>query len=208
MIRRLALLLLCGLCALELSAEERPYELGLALHSSYYLGELDPRGLLGRHRPGLSLSMSYQPQLHWSWTGELGLRQLSAHRVDEALARLGAQEDFSRRLVELRLGGRYYFLPLSREQSYLRTRPWSPYLGLGLGLALGGRSSTSRELLLPSLYLGLGVKALRPPRGYGPCLGRLPTRSRRPTRHQGTGQLRRLEHSPSLAPREGALHGL
>lgn len=48
MIRRLALLLLCGLCALELSAEERPYELGLALHSSYYLGELDPRGLLGR----------------------------------------------------------------------------------------------------------------------------------------------------------------
>lgn len=160
MIRRLALLLLCGLCALELSAEERPYELGLALHSSYYLGELDPRGLLGRHRPGLSLNMSYQPQLHWSWTGELGLRQISARRVDEALARLGAQEDFSRRLLELRLGGRYHFLPLSREQSYLRTRPWSPYLGLGLGLALGGRSSTSRELLLPSLYLGLGVKAL------------------------------------------------
>ena len=64
MIRRLALLLLCALSALELSAEERPYELGLALHSSYYLGELDPRGLLGRHRPGLSLSMSYQPQLH------------------------------------------------------------------------------------------------------------------------------------------------
>ena len=43
MIRRLALLLLCGLCALELSAEERPYELGLALHSSWthevYLGD-------------------------------------------------------------------------------------------------------------------------------------------------------------------------
>ena len=57
MIRRLAFLLLCGLCALELSAEERPYELGLALHSSYYLGELDPRGLPGLpavpapHRP-------------------------------------------------------------------------------------------------------------------------------------------------------------
>lgn len=157
---RLLILLAALLLVDQARAQDRPLELGLALESNYYIGDLDRRGLGGRHRPGLSLVASYQRRLHWSWNAALALRPLSGSNEGEATVTGGWQGSFERTLLGLSLGGNYYFLPLSLEERYLRSRSWSPFVGMGAGLALGGRTSEAKLLLAPSLYLSLGAKWL------------------------------------------------
>ena len=48
------------------------------------------------------------------------------------------------------------FFPYSARERYLGTRSWTPFLGVGLGLA--GGMSDHRLQLLPGVYARLGLK--------------------------------------------------
>lgn len=145
-------------------AQTHRYELGLALQSSYYMGDIGRRGLIAPQSPALALELRRNINLRWALSGELGLRGLrgSARYAATSLPTGLTSASFSRTLVDLALGGEFHFFPYSDGERYLGTRPWTPFVGLGLGLA--GGSSTERIQLFPSLQLRLGAKVRLSPR--------------------------------------------
>ena len=157
MIRRL------WLCVLALSlftlgraeAQEYRYELGLGVGAAYYVGDVSPN-LWGRQAPSIAISLRHLLDLRWSLTTELGYRRLEGRVAREHTFPTGRTQKFSRGLWDLAFGGEFNFFPYSDKYRYLLTRSWTPYLGLGVGLALGKGSPTL--LFTPSLYGVLGVK--------------------------------------------------
>ena len=154
----------CGLLALGLigspeglSAQEYKYEIGVALGSAYYVGELGDRGAFGRQGASLALTLRHPLGLRWAWTSQLGYRRLrgALSPTSRAFPSIGDRA-FSRGIIDLSLGGEYHFFAYSDGQRYLGTRSWTPYLGAGLGLVLG--RGYPRPLVAPSVYLTLGVK--------------------------------------------------
>ncbi len=154
----------CGLLALGLigspeglSAQEYKYEIGVALGSAYYVGELGDRGAFGRQGASLALTLRHPLGLRWVWASQLGYRRLrgALSPTSRAFPTIGDRA-FSRGIIDLSLGGEYHFFAYSDGQRYLGTRSWTPYLGAGLGLVLG--RGYPRPLVAPSVYLTLGVK--------------------------------------------------
>ena len=135
----------CGLLALGLigspeglSAQEYKYEIGGALGSAYYVGELGDRGAFGRQGASLALTLRHPLGLRWAWASQLGYRRLrgALSPTSRAFPSIGDRA-FSRGIIDLSLGGEYHFFAYSDGQRYLGTRSWTPYLGAGLGLILG-----------------------------------------------------------------------
>ena len=112
--------------------------------------------LWGRQAPSIAISLRHLLDLRWSLTTELGYRRLEGRVAREHTFPTGRTQKFSRGLWDLAFGGEFNFFPYSDKYRYLLTRSWTPYLGLGVGLALGKGSPTL--LITPSLYGVLGVK--------------------------------------------------
>jgi hypothetical protein len=159
MLRPLGLvLLLVGLTA-RLTAQDYRYELGGSVSSSYYLGDIGRRGLIAPQALGIALELRRPVSLRWALMGELALRGLRGkadYAADAFPSSAVGSREFHRTLLDLALGGEFNFFPYSARERYLGTRSWTPFLGVGLGLA--GGMSDHRLQLLPGVYARLGLK--------------------------------------------------
>lgn len=159
LLRWCSLLSLFALLPTErLSAQSYRYELGLSLQSSYYQGDLGRRGLIAPQSLSFALELKRNLSLRWALTSELALRRLRGDIAYAATDLPGTitTRHFARDLGELSAGGEYHFFPYSDSERYLGTRPWTPFLGAGLGLA--GGSSSGELQLVPNAFLRLGIK--------------------------------------------------
>ena len=67
-----------------------------------------------------------------------------------------ASYSFSSQVYELSARAEFNFLPYGMGETYKRLRRWSPYLTLGVGVAMA--SSGGNTTVVPSIPMGVGVK--------------------------------------------------
>lgn len=153
-----------GLTLEQATGQTYRYEVGGAIQSSYYLGDLGRKGVIAPQRLGLALELRRNINLRWTLASELALRGLrgSYRYAATSYPDVVTTRSFSRYLLDLSAGGEFHFFPYSEGERYLGTRSWTPVLGAGLSLASG---MSDRHLqVIPALYLRLGVKLLLAPR--------------------------------------------
>ena len=139
----------------QATAPTAPYkfDLGLQLGTSGYIGEAS-RGNIFAH-PGFDgeVSFRYLPDTRWALRGVFSTFGLSGNTADisEVLPD-NASYSFSSQVYELSARAEFNFLPYGMGETYKRLRRWSPYLTLGVGVAMA--SSGGNTTVVPSIPMG------------------------------------------------------
>ncbi len=153
------------LSALAASAQEAPYkfDIGGGVGMSGYLGDANTSSLL-KH-PGFTAEagMRYLPNVRWAFRGVLGLTTLSGNSADmENVFPDNIDYSFSSTVYSLDLRAEFNFLPYGIGETYKRLSRISPYLVLGVGMAVANcEGNTTAALSMP---MGAGVKYKLKPR--------------------------------------------
>ena len=162
--RRLACIVGVALSALTFSvhaqstAASAPYkfDFGVQLGASGYIG--DASSNLMKH-PGFDaeLSFRYIPDTRWAIRGVLSTFGLKGSTADISnVLPENAVYDFTSRVYDLGARAEFNFMPYGIGETYKRLRRWTPYLTLGVGLAMS--SSEGTTTVVPTLPMGLGLK--------------------------------------------------
>lgn len=148
------MLMLGAACAPAQEAAYR-WDAGAGIGMSGYLGDAG-HGLY-KH-PGVSgeLSMRYTPNVRWAFRGLLGVAGLSGNSADWS-NRLPIAEPykFSSTVYSMEARAEFNFMPYGLGPAYQRLSRWSPYLMVGVGVAMARCDGTT---VAPMLPLGAGVK--------------------------------------------------
>lgn len=157
----LALSLLAGADAARAQAvaPSAPYkfDLGVQLGMSGYIGEANGSNIF-KH-PGFDgeVSFRYLPDTRWALRGVFSTFGLSGSTTDVAnVLPDGAVYDFTSTVYDLSARAEFNFFPYGIGESYKRLRRWTPYLTLGVGVAMA--SSGGNTAVAPTIPMGLGVK--------------------------------------------------
>lgn len=144
---------------LSLHAQESRYmwDFGASLGMSGYYGDAN-EGFLFR-RPGMhaDLFARYNFNARWSARVQAGISQLRGNTsdMDNALPD-GNDYSFRSTLADIQARGEFNFFPYGIGETYKRLRRWTPYIGLGVGVALS--SVDSRSFAAFTLPMALGVR--------------------------------------------------
>ncbi|MCC8118653.1 MAG: porin family protein [Bacteroidales bacterium] len=163
--RRIAVILVIAcLAALGLQAQEAPYkfDIGGGVGMSGYLGDANTSSIF-KH-PGFTAEagMRYLPNVRWAFRGVLGVTTLSGNSADmENVFPDNIDYSFSSTVYSLGLRAEFNFLPYGIGETYKRLSRISPYLVLGVGMAVASCEGTTAALSLP---MGAGVKYKLKPR--------------------------------------------
>lgn len=163
--RRIAVILvIVCLAALGLQAQEAPYkfDIGGGVGMSGYLGDANTSSIF-KH-PGFTAEagMRYLPNVRWAFRGVLGVTTLSGNSADmENVFPDNIDYSFSSTVYSLGLRAEFNFLPYGIGETYKRLSRISPYLVLGVGMAVASCEGTTAALSLP---MGAGVKYKLKPR--------------------------------------------
>lgn len=161
-IRRVAATLFAALlcvCTFGAKGQTAPYKFdaGASLGMSGYIG--DANGSNPFKHPGFDgeLSFRYLPDVRWALRGVLSGMSLSGNT--EGMANVlpdAAVYSFKSTVYELSVRGEFNFFAYGIGETYKRLRRWSPYLTVGVGLAMS--SSGGNTSVAPTIPMGLGVK--------------------------------------------------
>lgn len=155
----LAAMVLSVACCVPSAAQSAPYkfDVGASLGMSGYLGDANRANLYSH--PGFAgeLSMRYLPDTRWAVRGVLSTFGLSGNTADmtEVLPG-GAAYEFTSQVYALDIRGEVNFFAFGIGETYKRLRRWSPYLAIGVGVALS--SSGGKAHFAPTLPLAVGLK--------------------------------------------------
>lgn len=149
----------------QATAPSTPYkfDLGVQLGMSGYIGEAN-RGNIFKH-PGFDgeVSFRYLPDTRWALRGIFSTFGLSGTTADVAdVLPDGAVYDFTSTVYDLGVRAEFNFFPYGMGETYKRLRRWTPYLTLGVGVAMA--SSGGNTAVAPTLPMGVGVKFKISPR--------------------------------------------
>lgn len=155
--------LACVLCV-PAAAQSAPYkfDFGAQLGMSGYLGEANGSNPFAK--PGFDgeLSFRYLPDTRWAIRGVLSTLSLSG--TTEGMKNVlpeAAVHSFKSQVYELSARGEFNFFAYGIGETYKRLRRWTPYLTVGIGVAMA--SSGGKTSVAPTIPMGLGVKfKLRP----------------------------------------------
>lgn len=129
---------------------------------SGYLGDANTSSIF-KH-PGFTAEagMRYLPNVRWAFRGVLGVTTLSGNSADmENVFPDNIDYSFSSTVYSLGLRAEFNFLPYGIGETYKRLSRISPYLVLGVGMAVASCEGTTAALSLP---MGAGVKYKLKPR--------------------------------------------
>lgn len=152
-----ASLLLCS--AAVASAQSAPYkfDIGAGVGMSGYIGEANRSNPFGH--PGFTgeLTFRYLPDVRWAVRGVISTLSLSGNTADISnVLPGGTSYSFSSQVYDLSARGEFNFFPYGIGETYKRLRRWTPYLTLGVGVAMS--SSGGNTTVVPTVPMGLGFK--------------------------------------------------
>lgn len=160
--RRIAAGLLAAVlcvCSFVGAAQSAPYKFdaGAALGMSGYIGEANGSNPFAR--PGFDgeLTFRYIPDVRWAIRGVFSALSLSG--TTEGMANVlpaAASYNFSSKVYELSARGEFNFFAYGIGETYKRLRRWSPFLTLGVGMAMC--STGGKTYVAPTIPMGMGVK--------------------------------------------------
>lgn len=157
---RRAVAALCMLViAVAASAQEAPYkfDIGARLGMSGYIGDANPSNIFKRPGFASDVLFGYLPNARFAIRGMLSTLSLSGS-TEGMKDRLpdDAVYTFNSQVYELTARGEFNFFAFGMGETYKRLRRWSPYLAIGVGVAIGG--SGGKTCVAPTLPMALGVK--------------------------------------------------
>lgn len=147
------------LCAAGASAQTVKYkfDMGLSAGMSGYLGDANTSGLF-KH-PGFdgTLTFRYIADARWSLRTALSAFRISGDTADMTnVLPGGASYKFSSNVYELACRGEFNFLPYGMGESYKHLRRYSPYLAVGVGVAMA--SVDGKTYAAPTIPMAFGVR--------------------------------------------------
>lgn len=166
---RLTALCLLLLCAMAANAQSAPYkfDIGAQLGMSGYIGDVNSSNIF--RKPGFDgeLSFRYIGDARWGIRGVFstfglsgdssGMNDVLPEIVDpETGAATPAFYKFTSQVYEFSVRGEFNFFPYGIGETYKRLRRWTPYITVGVGVALG--ASGGNTCVSPTIPMGLGVK--------------------------------------------------
>ncbi len=155
----LVTLLLVMLLPAAVRAQSAPYkfDFGVQLGMSGYLGDAN-RASLMKH-PGFDgeLSFRYIPNTRFAIRGVMSVLGLSGDTADmDNVLPGGANYSFTSTVYDLGARGEFNFFAYGIGETYKRLKRWTPYLTLGIGVAMS--SSGGKTSVAPTLPMGAGIK--------------------------------------------------
>lgn len=140
-----------------LCAQEYKYEIGGMAGGAYYMGDLNKNGFFKGLNPSLGAVFRYNVNFRWALKANLQWSRVTGSTDGlENVFPDNAQGSFSKNVMDLGAQGEFNFFPYSDKFSYAGAKRFSPYVLLGMGVAVApGGGSTMTSFYLP---LGVGVK--------------------------------------------------
>ena len=142
-----------------LSAQETPYkyDIGARLGMSGYIGDANSSNIFKRPGFASDLMFGYLPNARFAIRGMLSTLSLSGSTegMKDVLPE-NAVYSFNSQVYELTARGEFNFFAFGIGETYKRLRRWSPYLAIGVGVAIGG--SGGKTCVAATLPMAFGVK--------------------------------------------------
>ncbi|MBO5053084.1 MAG: outer membrane beta-barrel protein [Muribaculaceae bacterium] len=154
----ISVMMLIAIVTTDTCAQETPYKynIGARLGMSGYVGEASSN--LFSH-PGFCASgeFNYQYDSRWVFGGSLGFQTLSGSTADmDNVLPGGAVYDFKSSVVDLAGYAEFNFFSFGIGETYKKLKRWTPYLKLGVGVAMA--TSDGSTAWAPTIPMGVGIK--------------------------------------------------
>lgn len=137
--------------------ESYKFDLGAGIGMSGYLGDANESNLF-KH-PGFAANIGgrYLFNSRWAVRAQLGMQTLSGNTADFSnVLPDGRQYSFKSTAYDLGFRGECNFFGYGIGETYKRLRRWTPYLSLGLGVAMA--SADGNTTVAPTLPMAFGFK--------------------------------------------------
>ncbi|MDE5904008.1 DUF6089 family protein [Duncaniella sp.] len=146
----------------QASVEKYKFDIGAGLGMSGYLGDANESNLFAHPGVGLNASFRYLINSRWALRGLLTAASLSGSTADmDNVLPEGKVYDFKSWIYDLGARAEFNFFNYGIGESYKQLSRISPYLSLGLGVAMSRSGDDS--FVAMTLPMGFGVKfKLRP----------------------------------------------
>ncbi|MDE5988203.1 MAG: porin family protein [Duncaniella sp.] len=146
----------------QASVEKYKFDIGAGLGMSGYLGDANESNLFARPGVGMNASFRYLINSRWALRGLLTAALLSGSTADmENVLPEGKVYEFKSWIYDLGARAEFNFFNYGIGESYKQLSRVSPYLSLGLGVAMSRSGGDS--FVAMTLPMGFGVKfKLRP----------------------------------------------
>jgi len=155
--RLLATIITCYLSFAYATAQEYLYEIGGMAGGAFYMGDANRNAAFRNMNPAAGALFRYNANFRIAFAADIAWARVSGSTEgQDNVFPDNASANFERNVFELGGQAEFNFFPYSDKFKYLHTKPISPYIAGGLGLAVspGG----SETLISPFLSLGTGVK--------------------------------------------------
>ncbi|MCM1449043.1 MAG: PorT family protein [Clostridiales bacterium] len=144
---------------LPVQAQEESYrfDLGAGLGMGGYLGDLNESNPFAR--PGFTgeLSFRYRFDTRWALATRLGYSSLSGNSDDlEGVLPDAAHYEFKSNVIDLSERVEVNFFAFGIGETYKKLKRWSPYLSVGIGLAMASCDGASHMAF--TIPMAVGVK--------------------------------------------------
>lgn len=163
--RKLVFIIIClgSLFPVALMAQDYLYEAGVSLGIGSAYGDINQQRLLYDPKPAVTITYRYNPNLRWSFSGELLTTGLGGDSKDFKQV-FPNQEHlfFSRQCWQLGGNAEFNFFNYGIGYAYRNTRRFTPFLSAGV--AAGMVTGDGRTDFACSLPLGGGVRYKPAPR--------------------------------------------
>ena len=157
MLRAFAIVPMLAAIAINAMAQDYRYEIGAALGTSGYLGDVNRGNFL--RNPGVSGVGVFRfiKDYRWAFKGSLSVATISGDSKNESYAFAGGESySFSSTLVDMGGQVEFNFFNFGIGSKYKNLKRLTPYLTLGIGATMASCSgSTAFAMNLP---MGVGVK--------------------------------------------------
>ena len=140
----------------KIYSQEYKYEIGGALGTSSYMGDINKTNLF--LNPGLSGGALFRYNMTFNWSIKFNLiaGNVSGSSIDtEYKLPFEKKAVFNRNFADLGAQIEFNFLPYSDKYAYIGTRPYTPYVFAGAGVTYADGNSRFIGLNIP---FGVGVK--------------------------------------------------
>lgn len=146
----------------QASVEKYKFDIGAGLGMSGYLGDANESNLFASPGVGMNASFRYLINSRWALRGLLTAASLSGSTADmENVLPEGKVYEFKSWIYDLGARAEFNFFNYGIGESYKQLSRVSPYLSLGLGVAMSRSGGDS--FVAMTLPMGFGVKfKLRP----------------------------------------------
>lgn len=123
-----------------------------------YIGEYNASGVFSSPGFGAKISAAYLANVRWEFSANVAVSSVKG-RVDLSSGQYPAvmKPSFSATVGELNFLAEFNFFPYGIGETYKRLKRWSPFLGVGLGIAAAKPKETSFSVA-PELPLVFGIK--------------------------------------------------